>query len=65
MVLNTIDDPLFTLTEMERADRMLHEIFAKAGAGERYFSRFYPGLHKFDREMQFTAFDWFDRWLQD
>jgi hypothetical protein len=24
----------------------------------------YPGPHKFDVEMQTTAFDWFDRWLQ-
>lgn len=38
---------------------------AKAGAGEQYLCRFYPGPHKFDLEMQAAAFDWFDRWLKE
>jgi dienelactone hydrolase len=63
MVLNNIDDPLFALSEMERADRILQEIYTKAGAEERYQCGFYPGPHKFDLEMQDAAFDWFDRWL--
>jgi len=65
MVLNNLDDHLFTLSEMERADRILQEVYAKAGAGRRYQSRFFPGPHKFDLEMQAVAFDWFDRWLKD
>jgi dienelactone hydrolase len=65
MVLNNLNDPLFTLSEMERADRILQEVYAKAGADQRYQSRFFPGLHKFDLEMQAVAFDWFDRWLKD
>jgi dienelactone hydrolase len=64
MVLNNIDDPLFTLSEMERADSILQEIYAKAGVEERYRCNFYPGSHKFDLEMQAAAFDWFDRWLK-
>jgi dienelactone hydrolase len=64
MVLNNIDDPLFTLPEMERADQILREVYAKAGAEERYRCNFYPGPHKFDLEMQAAAFDWFDRWLK-
>jgi len=64
MVLNNIDDTLFTLSEMERADGILREIYAKAGAEERYQCSFYPGPHKFDLEMQGAAFDWFDRWLK-
>jgi dienelactone hydrolase len=63
MVLNNIDDPLFTLSEMERADAILREVYAKAEAEERYRCGFYPGPHKFDLEMQDAAFDWFDRWL--
>jgi dienelactone hydrolase len=64
MVLNNLDDPLFTLPEMERADTILRQVYAKAGAEERYTSRFFPGPHKFDRDMQAAAFDWFDRWLR-
>jgi dienelactone hydrolase len=64
MVLNDIGDQLFTLPEMQRADRMLAEVYAKAGAADRYRCSFYPGPHKFDRPMQAEAFAWFDRWLK-
>ena len=65
MVLNNIDDDLFTMPEMERADRMLADVYTKAGASDRYRSHFHPGHHKFDLPMQTQAFDWFDRWLGD
>jgi hypothetical protein len=58
------EDQLFTLPEMKRADAMLTQIFAKAGASERYRGTFYAGPHRFDREMQREAFEWFDRWLK-
>jgi hypothetical protein len=65
MVLNNLEDPLFTLSEMERADIILSQVYAKAGAEQRYESRFFPGPHKFDLQMQEYAFDWFDRWLRN
>ena len=64
MVMNNNEDPLFTLAEMKRAERMMGEVFRKAGAAERCRTLFYPGPHKFDREMQLVAFAWFDRWLK-
>jgi dienelactone hydrolase len=64
LVLNNRDDQLFTLPEMQRADRILSEVYTKAGAGDRYKCSFYPGPHKFDRPMQAEAFAWFDRWLK-
>jgi hypothetical protein len=64
LVLNNNEDPLFTLAEMERADKMLADVFDKAGARDAYRASFYPGPHKFDRAMQQEAFDWFDRWLK-
>ena len=63
LVLNNREDQLFTLPEMQRADAILQEVFAKADAAERYAGNFYPGLHKFDAEMQADAFAWFSRWL--
>lgn len=65
MVLNNIHDSLFTMPEMERADRILAEVFEKAGAADRYKCSFHPGPHKFDLEMQEEAFAWFDRWLKE
>lgn len=64
LVLNDIDDELFTLPEMERADQMLAQVYAKAGAPDHYCCSYYPGPHKFDLAMQAEAFTWFDRWLK-
>lgn len=64
LVLNDIDDALYTMPEMERADRILKEVYAKAGASDNYRCSFYPGIHKFDKPMQQEAFEWFDRWLK-
>jgi dienelactone hydrolase len=64
LVLNNREDQLFTVSEMERADRILRDVYQKAGAADRYRMKFYPGPHKFDREMQDEAFQWFDRWLK-
>jgi dienelactone hydrolase len=64
LVLNNREDQLFTMPEMERADRILTEVYKKAGASDRYRASFYPGPHKFDRQMQTEAFEWFDRWLR-
>jgi dienelactone hydrolase len=64
MVLNDIEDGLFTLPEMKAADKILAEVFEKANASDRYKCSFYPGIHKFDSDMQTEAFDWFDKWLK-
>lgn len=64
LVLSNTEDGLFTLPEMERADRILAEVYAKAGAADRYRTAFFPGGHKFDRPMQAEAFAFFDRWLK-
>ena len=64
LVLNNRQDQLFTLPEMERADRILTEVYKKAGMPDRYRASFYDGPHKFDREMQKEAFAWFDHWLK-
>jgi dienelactone hydrolase len=64
LVLNNRQDQLFTLPEMERADQILQQVYAKAGAADRYRAKFFDGPHKFDRAMQNEAFAWFDRWLK-
>ena len=65
MTLNDIDDELYTMDGMTRADQILKEVYAKAGAPDRYEGRFYPGPHKLDARMQQDAFAWFDRWLKN
>ena len=64
MVLNDTEDELYTLDEMKSADKILAEVYAKAGATDRYKCNYYPGPHKFDKKMQADAFNWFDKWLK-
>jgi dienelactone hydrolase len=64
LVLNDTDDDLYTVPEMNAADRILKEVYQKAGASDKYKCSFYPGGHKFDAEMQTEAFNWFDKWLK-
>ena len=65
LVLNDSEDQLYTLSEMQKAEMILTEVFTKAGAADRFKCSYYPGLHKFDGAMQTEAFDWFDRWLKN
>lgn len=64
MVINTRDDPFFTRSEMERADRMLAAVYAASGHGENYRCNWHPGHHQFNRAMQAEAFGWLDHWLK-
>lgn len=65
LVLNCVEDPLFTLPEMKRADQMLRETYDKGGDSSSYRCNFYPGGHKFDATMQKDAFTWFDQHLKN
>ncbi len=64
LVLNDIDDDLYTMAEMNAADKILNEVYQKANAADRYKCSFYPGEHKFDSDMQTEGFNWFDKWLK-
>lgn len=65
LVLNDSDDFLYTLPEMQQADNIMQQVYEKAGAPGNYKCLFYPGPHKFDKQMQEDAFDWFDQWLKN
>lgn len=64
LVLNDSEDDLYTVPEMNNADKILQDVYKKANAADRYKCSFYPGPHKFDADMQTEAFNWFDRWLK-
>ncbi len=64
LVLNDSEDTLYTLPEMNRAEKILTEVFKKARAEDKFKCSYYRGPHKFDSKMQSEAFNWFDRWLK-
>lgn len=63
-VLNDENDDLYSPAEMREAERMLNDVYEKAGAQRNLKFSYYPGPHKFDKKMQADAFDWLDRWLK-
>ena len=64
LVLNDIDDDLYTMPEMQQSEQILTEVYRKAGFEDHFKCSFHPGPHKFDKNMQAEAFDWFDKWLK-
>lgn len=64
LVLNNEQDDLYTLSEMKEADKILSDVYKKAGATDHFKCSYYPGPHKFDAKMQSEAFGWFDKWLK-
>jgi dienelactone hydrolase len=63
LVIATTEDPLFTLSETQRAGRILAEVYAKAGAADAFQISVFPGPHKFDLAMQEKTFAWMKKWL--
>ncbi len=64
LVLYAEQDGLFTLPGMKRADEILQDVYKKANASDHCKGSFYPGGHRFGREMQREAYNWFDKWLK-
>jgi hypothetical protein len=65
LILNNLANDLYTPDEMKEADRILAELYHKAGANNHYKCSYYPGPHKFDTVKQTGGFCWFDRWLKN
>jgi dienelactone hydrolase len=57
-------DALYPLAGMELSRTRLLDIYARAGASDRFEGRFYPVPHIFSRQMQEDAFEWMDRLLE-
>lgn len=64
LVLNTAQDPLYTLSEVKRAAAMLREVYKRAGAPKQYRFSLYDGGHQLHAPMQAEAFEWLDRGLK-
>jgi dienelactone hydrolase len=64
LVQYDLQDELFTEEGMRAADRRLAAHYCSVGSPENYRGEFYPGPHKFDVEMQSSAFAWLREHLQ-
>ncbi len=64
LVQYDLEDDLFTEAGMQAADARLAEHYASVGQPENYVGQFYPGPHRFDRDMQAAAFEWLKQRLR-
>jgi hypothetical protein len=60
-----LDDDLFTEKGMKAADQRLAAHYRSVGQPKAYRGEFFPGPHKFDLEMQASAFVWLRNWLSE
>jgi dienelactone hydrolase len=58
MVQYLLDDALFPVAGMRAAHDRLADEYEHSGAAEAYVGEFYPGPHRFDADMQDSAFTW-------
>ncbi len=65
LVMYNKADRLFPLPAMRAAHERLSFLYSAAGDLGAYRGEFYEGDHKFDREMQRSAFAWFDAKLKN
>lgn len=63
MVVNCLQDGLFTVEGMRAADRRLAEIYGRMGASERFRCEYYDVPHSFGIPAQDDAIAWLARWL--
>lgn len=64
LVQYDLDDKLFTEQGMRDADSRLRAHYASVSNPGAYVGQFYPGPHKFDLEMQASAFAWLKQSLK-
>ncbi len=64
MVQQCREDGLFPQQGMVDSLERIAAVYDKAGVGQRFAGRFFPGPHRFDQTMQDTAFDWLDEQLR-
>jgi dienelactone hydrolase len=57
------DDHLFSPEGMQAAHERIASHYRSTGRAEAYSGEFYDGPHKFDVDMQESAFDWLERQL--
>ncbi len=64
MVINCLQDQLFTLDGMQAAERKLRAIYAKMEAATHFECRYFDVPHSLNVEMQDAAIAWLSRWLK-
>jgi hypothetical protein len=64
MVQYDLEDDLFTEQGMRDAHAKISRHYHDSGHPEAYIGQFYPGVHKFDLQMQQAAFAWLKEKLQ-
>ena len=63
LVLNCDNDKLIDISSANKAAKHIAQVYAKAGAEDKFEMKNFPVGHNFDSEMQDYAFEWMDNRL--
>lgn len=64
MVINCLQDKLFTLEGMKAAEQKITRVYEKLEAGERFQCNYYDEPHSLKIPAQDDAIEWLERWLK-
>jgi dienelactone hydrolase len=64
MVINCLQDSLFTVEGMKEADSRLREIYSRLGAPENFNCQYYDVPHSLNIQMQEDALAWLEKGLK-
>lgn len=65
MVINCLQDQLFTREGMHAAERKIAEVYTRMDASDRFCCRYDDEPHSFKVPAQDAAIAWLERWLKD
>lgn len=65
MVINCLQDILFTQEGIRAAERKITEVYTRMSASDRFCCRYDDEPHSFKVPAQDAAIAWLDRWLKD
>lgn len=65
MLVQCLQDQLFTLDGMKAAEARLGEVYGKMGVRDRFECRYYDVPHSLTIPMQDDAIRWLERWLRE
>jgi len=64
MVINCLNDSLFTLEGMQAAEKKIAGVYGKMGAADRFTCNYYDEPHSLKIPAQDDAIAWFQKWLR-
>jgi hypothetical protein len=64
LVQQCIQDTLFNMDGMQKAEKVINQVYSSIGAEKKFKCNFYDLEHQFNIQMQEDAFAWLEQWMK-